>query len=53
MQDWLLSYWELHEAEALTEKKTVWNHFNVTALPGWSYSRALALRMNEENGKKV
>lgn len=53
MRDWLLSMWDLHDTEAKTNIKDYWRRFNVTALPGWAYGRALALRVKEEAGKEV
>ncbi|KAI5117523.1 hypothetical protein M0805_009531 [Coniferiporia weirii] len=52
MHDWLLSMWELYESEAeIDNSEGLWYRFNVTALPGWCYARALALRA-VENSKK-
>lgn len=55
MHEWLLSLWDLHEAEASkgSDAGDVWERFNVTVLPGWSYARALALRATEDAKKEV
>ncbi|KAL5530807.1 hypothetical protein ACEPAF_7065 [Sanghuangporus sanghuang] len=54
MYEWLLSLWDLHDAEARKEVDTgdTWRRFNVTVLPGWSYARALALWSIEDSKKE-
>jgi hypothetical protein len=56
MSDWLIKIWDLHETEARETFETDrngWNKFNVTALPGWSFARALAVKADEAVQKKV
>ena len=55
MHEWLLSMWDLHDAEARKEDASgdTWRRFNVTVLPGWSYARALALWSVEDSKKEV
>jgi hypothetical protein len=57
---WMLELWDLHAARAPTSassssgtaKKSNGNsRINVTALPGWAYARALALRAKEDGEK--
>ena len=52
MHDWLVNLWELHDAKAWGDKD-LGGTFNVLALPGWHYARALALRAQETAGKEV
>ncbi|KAL5488434.1 hypothetical protein ACEPAI_6552 [Sanghuangporus weigelae] len=54
MHEWLLSLWDLHDAEAKKEVDPgdTWSRFNVTVLPGWSYARALALWSVEDSKKE-
>lgn len=50
MWNWLLDMWESYDEEAQKSADWEFSHrFNVTALPGWAYSRALALRMKEDD----
>ena len=58
MEKWLVDYWDVHDRWAIEDKldegKRELKRINVTALPGWAYARALALRVLEEMpGKKV
>ncbi|EJD00754.1 DUF654-domain-containing protein [Fomitiporia mediterranea MF3/22] len=54
MHEWLVSLWDLHNAQAEMDNDILdtWNRFNVTILPGWSYARALALRVTEDVKKQ-
>ncbi|TDL17622.1 DUF654-domain-containing protein, partial [Rickenella mellea] len=45
MHDWMLDMWTL---DAGVKTESLGKSFNVTALPGWAYGRALALRAKEE-----
>ena len=49
--DWLLQLWEVHnnlanaaEKKDGVERQEFAHRFNVTALPGWAYARALVLK---------
>ena len=58
MEKWLLELWDLHDrwaSEDKLEETEKWlGRFNVTALPGWAFARALALRAQEDiPSKKV
>ena len=53
MHEWLLSIWDVHEAEAASDGREKGRRFNVTELPGWTYARALALRAEEDAKKEV
>lgn len=57
MYDWLLDFWDLHEAVTKASESydldVAWHKFNVTVLPNWIYARALALRSKEEANKTV
>ncbi len=50
MHDWLLDVWEVHDKFA-SDPKVELGCFNVTALPGWTFGRALALRAREDADK--
>ncbi|EMD31786.1 hypothetical protein CERSUDRAFT_144628 [Gelatoporia subvermispora B] len=51
MHDWLLKLWDLFATQPDGSYR---NRLQVTALPGWSYARALALYIEEESkGDKV
>lgn len=47
MHEWVLDLWKLHDEKALIENEEFGHRFNVTALPGWAFARALALRATE------
>ncbi|KDQ65155.1 hypothetical protein JAAARDRAFT_28803 [Jaapia argillacea MUCL 33604] len=49
MSQWLLDVWEFYDAQANDPNSAYRERLNVTALPGWAYSRALALRMKEDS----
>jgi len=52
MRSWLLEMWESYDEEAQKSMDEDFSRrFNATALPGWAYSRALALRMKEDDEK--
>jgi hypothetical protein len=51
MHDWVLDMWRLHDEKAMIETDEFGYRFNVTALPGWPYARALALRATETASK--
>ena len=51
MHDWVLDMWKLHDEKLLVESDEFGHRFNVTALPGWSYAKALALRGLEDSNK--
>ncbi|KLO13821.1 DUF654-domain-containing protein [Schizopora paradoxa] len=50
MHDWLLSFWDVHDKLA-SDSKLELGCFNVTALPGWAFGRALALRAKADAEK--
>lgn len=51
MHQWLLDVWDLHETQ--TNAPNFGKKFNVTALQGWAYARALALRAKEDSNRSV
>lgn len=51
MYEWLLDMWKLHNEKELIENDEFGCRFNVTALPGWAYARALTLRATEVANK--
>ena len=59
-EEWLLSLWRLHDEIAIeAENEDNQSHtefccrFNVTALPGWAFARALALKALKGGDTKV
>lgn len=50
MHDWLLSLWDVQDKLA-TDPEIELGCFNVTALPGWVFGRALALRAKADAEK--
>jgi mannosyltransferase OCH1-like enzyme len=48
---WLLDVYNFFEAQK--DEKSPWRQrMNVLALPGWTYSRALVMRIKEKSEKK-